>query len=191
MIELSSIHPHEKNPRRISDEELEQLKNSIKSFEKMMSIKPMIIDENRVILSGNQRHRALLALGHISVPNKWVKQITNLSETEKKEFMVRDNISNGVWDFDSFFDEYWENEDFEVWLSSEAPYVPDDVDLDKFFEKKDEEGSGGGSLDPKHSITLDYTEDDYRMVIDRFNEIGGTKEQTVWYLLGLDKDEEE
>ena len=119
MIELSTIKPNPKNPRQISQDEKAKLKDSINGFEKMMKANPIVIDENNVILSGNQRYDSLLELGYTSVSQEWVKKVDDFTEKEKKEFMVKMNTHNGSFDYEAFEDEYWEDVQFEEWLESE------------------------------------------------------------------------
>ena len=117
-MKISDLIPLEKNPYKIrGDAELEKLKNSIQSFEKMMAIRKIIIDEKNTILGGNKRYFALKSLGYKEIPENWIDKITNLSEDEKKEFIVKDNVGFGEWDFDILND--WDV-DFEDW-GIEAP----------------------------------------------------------------------
>jgi len=99
-MELAKIITKEDNPRFITDEKLESLKRSIKSFEKMMELRPMVIDENNILLGGNMRHRALTELGYKDVPPSWIKQVKGLTDDEKKEFIIKDNVGFGEWDWD-------------------------------------------------------------------------------------------
>lgn len=121
MIELSRIKPNSKNPRDITPDELAKLRDSINGFEKMMKAKPIVVDENWMCLAGHQRLKALESLDYKSIPDEWVNQITDFTESEKKEFQIRDNVSNGHWTFDTFEDEYWQDEPFEEWLGQDLP----------------------------------------------------------------------
>lgn len=98
-MKISKLKPSEDNPRKISPQKLKALKESIKSFERMMSIRPIITDEAFVVLGGNQRLRALTELGYTEIPDDWVKVEKGLTDDQKREFMVRDNVSSGDWDF--------------------------------------------------------------------------------------------
>ena len=66
IFKLSSIKPHKDNPRLIRDENFEKLKKSIIDFPKMLELRPIIVDENNVILGGNMRYKALKELGYKS-----------------------------------------------------------------------------------------------------------------------------
>lgn len=119
-VKLSNYTPHPDNPKKISKKELQKLKDSIQGFQKMMEIKPIIVDENNVILAGNQRYKALLELEYETVPKKWIKKVTNLSEEEKKQFIVRDNVENGTWVMSVFEEsDFWKDTTFELWLGKD------------------------------------------------------------------------
>ena len=127
-IKLSSIKPNPNNPRLIKDDKFFKLVESIKTFgEKMMPLRPIVIDENNIILGGNMRFKALKELGYKEVPAEWIKPAKDLTEEQKKEFIVKDNVGFGNWDFDVLANEWdtdllegwgldmpdWEMEDFE------------------------------------------------------------------------------
>lgn len=98
MIKLSSIKPSENNPRKITDENLEKLCKSIKEFPKMMELRPLVIDATNTIIGGNMRYQALLRLGYKEIPDDWIKKAEELTEEEKKRFVLTDNIAFGTWD---------------------------------------------------------------------------------------------
>lgn len=90
-MKLSEIKPNPNNPRVLRDERFAKLKQSIQEFPKMMSLRPMVIDSNGIILGGNMRFRALQDLGFKEIPNDWVKRAEELTEDEKQRFIIADN----------------------------------------------------------------------------------------------------
>lgn len=101
MLDLSTIKPNSDNPRNVSSENLEKLKNSISKFgDKMMPLRPIVIDDAGVILGGNMRYKALLELGFTEIPSSWVKRAQDFTSEEKKEFIIKDNVGFGEWDWD-------------------------------------------------------------------------------------------
>ena len=109
MIELNSLKPHPYNPRTITKRDLSKLKKSIKEFLKMMEVRKIVYDEDNLVLSGNMRRQALLALGYKEIPEAWTQQVTGWTKEEKEEYMIKDNTHYGEFDFDtltSYFDEY-------------------------------------------------------------------------------------
>lgn len=106
MIRVSSLKKNPKNPRQIKGEKLELLKKSVASFQKMMALRPMIVDENNIVLGGNMRLAAIKALGLKEIPDDWVKRADDLSEDEKAEFVIKDNNSFGEYDWDAIANEW-------------------------------------------------------------------------------------
>lgn len=110
-MKLSDLVPTENNPRQIKKDDFERLKKSVQSFPQMLDIREIVVDENNRILGGHQRVKALLANGEKEVN---VKVVEGLSEEEKREFVIRDNIQNGEWDFDVLANE-WDDLPLDDW----------------------------------------------------------------------------
>jgi DNA modification methylase len=113
-MKLKDIKPNPNNPRVLRDDKFQKLKQSIKEFPKMLSLRPMVIDENNVVLGGNMRLRALQELGFTDVEEAWVKRSSDLTEEEKKRFIIADNVAFGEWDWDTLAND-WEVVDLEAW----------------------------------------------------------------------------
>jgi len=143
----------------------------------MLSLRPMVIDENNVVLGGNMRLRALQELGFNDIDEAWVKRSSDLTEEEKKRFIIADNVAFGEWDWDTLAND-WEVVDLEAW-GLDIPQFNQDVNLDDFFEESNEQ------KEEKFKITLEYTEDDYNEVNEALKKHSGSKEQIIFKLLGL------
>lgn len=100
-MKLSDIKPNPDNPRIIKDESFEKLCNSIKEFPKMMKLRPIVVDMQNMVLGGNMRLKALQHLGFKEIPDEWVKRADELTEDEKRRFIIADNVSGGEWDWDT------------------------------------------------------------------------------------------
>ena len=94
---IQEIKSNPNNPRIIKDHKFKQLIKSIQDFPQMLELRPIVIDENNMVLGGNMRLKACLEAGLKDVP---VIHANNLSEEKKKEFIVKDNIGYGEWDWD-------------------------------------------------------------------------------------------
>jgi ParB-like chromosome segregation protein Spo0J len=94
---ISQIKPNPENPRIIKDHKFKQLVESIKSFPQMLELRPIVIDENNVVLGGNMRLKACIEAGLTDVP---VVQANDLTDLQKKEFIVKDNVGYGEWDWE-------------------------------------------------------------------------------------------
>ena len=96
-MNINEIKPNPNNPRLIKDHKFKQLVKSIQDFPQMLELRPIVIDENNMVLGGNMRLKACLEAGLTDVP---VIHANNLSEEKKKEFIVKDNVGYGEWDWD-------------------------------------------------------------------------------------------
>jgi len=176
-MKLKDIKPNPNNPRVLRDDKFQKLKQSITEFPKMLSLRPMVIDENNVVLGGNMRLRALQELGFTDIEEAWVKRSSDLTEDEKKRFIIADNVAFGEWDWDTLAND-WEVVDLEAW-GLEIPQFNQDINLDDFFEENNEE------KEEKFKIILEYTEDDFNLVNEALKKHSGSKEQIIYKLLGL------
>ena len=110
-MDMSEIAEYKSNPRTISKKDFAVLKKSLKDFPSMLDVREIVVDENGVILGGNQRYKALQAIGKSKVK---VKKVTGWTDEEKREFVIKDNIANGAWDNDKLANE-WDKTKLEEW----------------------------------------------------------------------------
>jgi len=160
MIKLSTLKLNPDNPRQIKPERFEALKKSIKDFKKMLSIRPLVIDENNVVLGGNMRLRALQELGYTEIKNEWVKKEKDLTEEEKRQFIIKDNVEFGEYDMDILANNF-EMDELTDWgideteLKIDAWNKADEDKLDEVPEVQKEAVSKLGDLfliDKKHRL---------------------------------------
>jgi len=112
-MNLSDIHVNPANPRIIKDDRFKKLVKSISEFPKMMELRPIIVDNDMMILGGNMRFKALKELKYKDIPAGWVKRAEELTEEEKRRFIIEDNIGFGDWDFDALQD--WDRDQLIDW----------------------------------------------------------------------------
>lgn len=110
-MKITEIKPNPNNPRIIKDDKFKKLVKSIKDFPQMLELRPIVIDENNVVLGGNMRLKACIEAGLTDVP---VKQAADLTEEQKKEFIVKDNVGYGEWDWDDLANN-WDAEELKDW----------------------------------------------------------------------------
>lgn len=96
-VRVDFIKSNEKNPRLITDDKLRKLVKSIREFPQMLEIRPIVVDENMVVIGGNQRFKAAQMAGMTEVP---IIKATDLTEEQKKQFVIKDNVNHGEWDWD-------------------------------------------------------------------------------------------
>lgn len=113
-MKLSQIKSNPNNPRIIKDEKFKKLCQSIKALPKMMELRPIVVDENFIVQGGNMRLKALNELGYKEIPDTWVKQANDFTEEELKEFIIKDNVGFGEWDWDDLANN-WDTEKLEEW----------------------------------------------------------------------------
>ena len=108
---INEIKPNPNNPRIIKDHKFKQLVKSIQDFPQMLELRPIVIDENNMVLGGNMRLKACIEAGLTDVP---VIHANNLSEDKKKEFIVKDNVGYGEWDWDDLANN-WDEQELTDW----------------------------------------------------------------------------
>jgi len=111
ILKINEVKTNPKNPRIINDDKFKKLVQSIKDFPEMLSLRPLIIDENNIVLGGNMRLKAAKSLGIKEIP---VMRANELTEEQKQEFIIKDNVGFGEWDWDQLANE-WENEKLIEW----------------------------------------------------------------------------
>ena len=111
LVKISEVKLNPNNPRQIKDDKFKNLIKSIKDFPQMLDIRPIVVNEDMVILGGNMRFRACKEAGLKQVP---VIVANNLTEDQQREFLIKDNVSGGEWDWDLLANE-WEVEQLEEW----------------------------------------------------------------------------
>lgn len=135
LVKISQVKTNQDNPRLIKDFKFEKLVKSIKEFPDMLEKRPIVVDENMIVLGGNMRLKACQAAGLTEV---WIDVAEGWTDEQKKEFVVKDNLGYGEWDWDILANEY-ETELLDDW----------GMDLPPMFDEPEPE-----------AIEDDYTEPD-------------------------------
>ena len=131
LLKISEIKLNPNNPRLIKDDKFEKLVNSIKEFPEMLKIRPIVVNSDMVILGGNMRFKACKEAGLKEIP---VIVANELTEDQQREFLIKDNVSGGEWDWTLL--QGWDSDELnewglEVWEApAEVDYsILDDEDL--------------------------------------------------------------
>jgi ParB-like chromosome segregation protein Spo0J len=109
-IKISEVKSNPNNPRIIKDDKFKKLVQSIKDFPEMLNIRPIVVNQDMIILGGNMRYKACKEAGLKEIPI--IK--TDLTEAQQREFLIKDNTSGGEWDWEVLANE-WDNEQLESW----------------------------------------------------------------------------
>jgi ParB-like chromosome segregation protein Spo0J len=107
---LSEVKLNPNNPRLIKDDNFKKLVQSIKDFPEMLDIRPIVVNADMVILGGNMRFKACKEAGLKEVP---IIVADNLTEEQQREFLIKDNVSGGEWDWSLLAE--WDTEQLENW----------------------------------------------------------------------------
>jgi hypothetical protein len=110
-VKISEIKPNPNNPRLIKDEKFAKLVKSIKGFPEMLEIRPIVVNSDMIVLGGNMRLKACKEAGLKEIP---VIFADDLTEEQQREFIIKDNVGFGEWDWDMIANE-WEPEQLEDW----------------------------------------------------------------------------
>jgi len=111
VVKLSEIKSNPNNPRIIKDDKFRKLVKSIQEFPKMLEIRPVVVNADMIVLGGNMRLKACKEAGLKEVP---VIFADDLTDEEQKQFIIKDNVGFGEWDWDMIANE-WDAEQVEEW----------------------------------------------------------------------------
>jgi hypothetical protein len=110
-VKLSEIKVNPNNPRLIKDDKFAKLVQSIKDLPQMLAIRPIVVNSDMVVLGGNMRLKACKEAGLKEVP---IIIADNLTEEQQREFLIKDNVSGGEWDWSMIANE-WDADQLEEW----------------------------------------------------------------------------
>lgn len=138
VVPIHEIKANPNNPRLIKDEKFAKLVKSIKEFPEMLELRPIVVNDDMVVLGGNMRLKACKEAGLIQIP---VIKASSLTEEQQKEFIIKDNVGFGEWDWEMIANE-WDSEQVTEWgldipdfnIESEAQEddyeIPDEIQTD-------------------------------------------------------------
>ena len=132
-VKISEIKINPNNPRLIKDDKFKKLVQSINDFPEMLDIRPIVVNKDMIILGGNMRLKACKEAGLKTVP---IIVADNLSEEQQREFLIKDNVSGGEWDWNLLANE-WDSEELDAW-GLDVPNFDEDEVLDAEEDDFDE-----------------------------------------------------
>jgi hypothetical protein len=175
IVKLKDVKSNPNNPRIIKDEKFKKLVKSIQEFPEMLKIRPIVVNSDLIVLGGNMRLKACNDAGLKEIP---IIIADELSDEQQREFIIKDNVGYGEWDWDMLKNE-WIAEELEEWGLQLPMQFNSDIDYSDKNEEIDID-----ALDSDMIIKLKYTEDEYYLVREQLSKIAATPEQAVWKLLG-------
>lgn len=163
-INLTQVNINAKNPRKISDPQLQRLVKSLLVFPEMMELRPIVVDDTNTALGGNMRYRALTAITTMSAdeiretletsidynkkteveknvlldhwaewqqnPTAIIVRASQLTEAQKREFIIKDNVAFGDWD-DKALTADFDPDELVDWGLGDIDDEPEDGDADE------------------------------------------------------------
>ena len=110
-MDINDLRINDTNPRNIESSKFAKLVKSVKNFPAMLEIRPIVIDQDNVILGGNMRYKACVKAGLEKVP---ILKVENLTDDQKQEFIIKDNVGFGEWDWE-ILEEEWDADLLQEW----------------------------------------------------------------------------
>ena len=140
LVKISKVKPNETNPRLIKDSKFNKLVKSIKEFPEMLKLRPIVVNKDMIVLGGNMRLKACKEAGLKEV---YILKADDLTEEQQKEFIVKDNVGFGEWDWDILANQ-WDNVQLKEWgmdvwqPEEDVDYsILEDLDLDETIVDKE------------------------------------------------------
>jgi ParB-like chromosome segregation protein Spo0J len=133
IVKISEVKQNPNNPRTIRDDKFERLVTSIKAFPEMLNIRPIVVNNDMVVLGGNMRLKACREAGLKQVP---IIVAGELTEAQQREFIIKDNVSGGEWDWSALTSE-WDTEQLEEW-GLDIPEFNDNMTNNEDYEGLDQ-----------------------------------------------------
>jgi hypothetical protein len=175
-VPIAKLKANPTNPRVLRDEKFAKLKQSLVDFPDMLNKRPIVAvtdtDGKLMVLGGNMRLRACMDLKMKEVP---VILADEWTEEQRREFIIKDNVGFGEWDWDALANE-WDAGELDAWGL--------DVPIGQDFSDKNQEINTDGFAD-ESVIKLTYSLEDYEKVREALSKVAATPEQAVWKLLNL------
>lgn len=184
---VTDIKLHPNNPRIIRDHKFKTLVKSIKDFPEMLELRPIVVNKNNVILGGNMRYKASIEAKIKKIP----VIVADLTPEQEAEFVIKDNISFGEWDWDALANEWeqaelveWGIDSFNFGTSADAITFESEEALNELNSSEAPEGSQGPAT-PKITDTgfvrfeLVLLEEHKKIVLDVLNLIQDKQEGSL------------
>ena len=169
LVKISKVKPNETNPRFIKDNKFKKLVKSIKEFPEMLKLRPIVVNKDMVVLGGNMRLKACKEAGLKEV---YILKADDLTEEQQKEFIVKDNVGFGEWDWDILANE-WNSVQLEDWGMDNWQNMDDIETSDEFslpdgdkepFQQQTYTLADAQAIDIKNAISDIKKTDEYKYV---------------------------
>ena len=153
-IDISQVKANPNNPRVIKDDAFRKLVASIKEFPEMLEIRPIVVNADMIVLGGNMRLRACKEAGMKKIP---IIKAEDLTEEQQRQFIIKDNVSGGDWDWEMLANE-WDPVELSEW-GLDVPGIELDPDA-----LSDEFALPDGDKEPFQQMTFTLADEQAEVV---------------------------
>jgi hypothetical protein len=164
-VPINTVKANPNNPRIIKDDKFAKLVKSINEFPQMLNLRPIVVNDDMVVLGGNMRLKACKEAGLKEIP---IIKASELTEQQQKEFIVKDNVGYGEWDWSDLANN-WDSDQLEEW-GLDIPGFSDVEDLGENFSLPD------GDKAPFQQMTFTLADEQATQIKNAIDEIKGTEE---------------
>jgi hypothetical protein len=172
-VKTKDIIPNENNPRILKDDKFKKLVQSIKDFPEMLEIRPIVVNNEMMILGGNMRWKAIQEIGIKEVP---IIKAENLTEEQQREFLIKDNVGFGEWDWDALAND-WDYKELNDW----ALDLPKMLDPEQFGE---DFSLADGDKSPFQQMSFTLADEQATQIKNAIGDIKLTEEYKYMETLG-------
>jgi len=176
-VKIAEVKTNPNNPRLIKDDKFKKLVKSIKEFPQMLELRPIVVNDDMIVLGGNMRLKACKEAGLKEVP---IIKASDLTDEQQNEFIVKDNVGFGEWDWDVLANE-WDVVQLEDWGLDGFPFE-DNINLsDEFgedFNLKD------GDKEPFQQMTFTLADEQVEQIKNAIADIKQTEEYKYCETMG-------
>lgn len=152
LVKIKKVKGNKLNPRLIKEDKFEKLVQSIKDFPEMLKLRPIVVNKDMTVLGGNMRLKACIEAGLKEV---YILKAVGLTKQQENEFIVKDNVAFGEWDWDIIANE-WDTLQLDDW-GFKVPDWGAGVDYNMMeLEESDilEEFDAVGKMDGKQRVVF-------------------------------------
>ena len=164
LTDISKVISNIDNPRFIKDQKFKTLVKSIKDFPEMLKLRPIVVNKEMIVLGGNMRLKACIEAGLKQI---WVNVAEDLTPQQEREFIIKDNVGFGEWNWDNLANEWQPTQlkewGLDVWQPEEiVDYSAlEDLDLETTINEKTE--------GVKRAIVIEFEAKDYEEAFELIN----------------------
>lgn len=163
-VKISEVKNNPNNPRVIKDFKYRKLVKSIKESPWMLQYRTIVVNDDMIVLGGNQRLRACKEAGMKEI---YIQKASELSEEQQRQFIVKDNLSSGEWDWDVLAND-WDADELES-LGLDMPFMGDSMSNENEYLDQDPDKKLENFLNAEiKRLYLVYDSDLYEKVVDWF-----------------------